>query len=311
MTENEVIKFQDGETVFFRLNKLTVDAAINSTVAFENIKTNLKRPNIGRFTKLPEFMKVKGNEPIAIVGGGPSVKDHLDDIKSFTNIISAGSVHDWLIDSGVIPTYASVCDPDKIMCNYMQKHRDGIKYLLASACDPAVYELLKDREVHLWHCHSDDYQQKFLDLGYDGDGEGEYHGVGGGCTVGLRSISLAMLMGYRNIHLFGYDSCLGEADEHHAYEFTDETQEQLGQIYTVRPGSLDKPTGKAYKCAGYHVAQTENFREFFGKYYMYFEPTFHGTGLLPDTIALVKEQDAEMLAAAQYKLNQIQPMMAG
>ena len=39
---------------------------------------------------------------------------------------------------------------------------------------------------------------------------------------------MALMMGYTDIHFFGFDSCMTMENAHHAYEFTDPTKSFWG-----------------------------------------------------------------------------------
>lgn len=270
---------------FVRLGGCTTVAATPSTIAFKNIKENLKG-NYIRLQKLPEFKKLKGDLPIALVGGGPDVKNHLEEIKKFKTIISCGSSHDFLIENHIIPTYSTLCDPDPVSINYLKNKHLEVKYLLASACDPKIYSHLKDCPIAMWHCHSDDYNDKMKEI------EDPYEGVGGGCTIGLRSVSIALMFGYKNIHFFGFDSCLDTYKQGYAYELSSqEEKDAVGEIYQIKMGmGEDSPVEKIYHCAGYHLAQAEHFRLFLSHHGDMFNPTFHGEGLLPDLINMIQTE---------------------
>ena len=187
-----------------------------------------------------------------------------------------------MMQNGIIPTYTVLCDPDAITANYITKTDTETKYLVASCCDEKVFEALKDQQILIWHCHSEEQSKELLTI------EEDYQGVGGGCTVGLRSISIAMMLGYSNIHLYGFDSCLGENDKHHSYDFTDSTEE-IGKIYDIKIGYRG-PGERIFRCAGYQLAQASHFKEFISMYGDYFTPTFHGDGLLPHMMTLINQE---------------------
>lgn len=270
---------------FIRLGGVEVQTATDVTEFIVKVKHRVGLNPKG-IQDLPEFMKVKGpSRPIGLVGGGPSIKKELDKIKEFQfagfPIVACGSSHDYLVENNILPEYCTLCDPDPITAAYLTRHNEYTKYLVALSCDQAVFDLLKDRQVYVWHCRSDaaaeelkDYVEKY-----------GYVQILGGCTVGLRSISIALVFGHTNIHMWGFDSCMGSGDEHHAYEFATK-QEEVGQIYPIRFGDIKtgrpEEGGKYYICSGYQVAQVVHFQELLKTHGRVFTPTFHGEGLLPD-----------------------------
>lgn len=280
---------------FRRLDGIEVATATSSDQFVLNVKANVKR-NLLRLSDLEEFGKIKGaNAPIALIGGGPSIKTELDNIKTFQSyglpIVACGSSHDYLVSNGIIPDYCTLCDPDPITAAYIKKHNDKTMYLVALSCDFLVFEILKDRKVAVWNCRSDEAAERI-----QSDISGHVD-ILGGCTVGLRSIPIVMSFGYSNIHLWGFDSCMGSGDAHHAYEFETD-KEEVGQTYPIRFGdkTLDKPdeNGKYYICSGYQLAQAMHFQQFLIHYGAAFTPTFHGEGMLSDYVAYLRRKSEEL-----------------
>ena len=287
---------------YSRLGKIECYTATSVSVFMDNVEKNIKR-NLKRFHDLEGFQKIKGNdEPIALIGGGPSIKKELDRIKDFKQsgypIVACGSSHDWLVDNGVIPDYCTVCDPDPVTVNYLKKANKETIFLIASSCAGVVFDYLKDYKVYLWHCHSEERCAEIAKL--DNNLGVNYQGISGGCTVGLRSICVVMMLGYTNIHFWGFDSCLGEDSAHHAYEFSDESEAAgLGKIYKIKvgtPKSVEK--SKIYTCAGYQLAQAYHFQKFFAAFNHCFVPTFHGGGLISALLDNIKEEAKQLEAKA-------------
>ena len=139
----------------------------------------------------------------------------------------------------------------------------------------------------MWHCASQ-ADAPFIDKLEPG-----FFGVGGGCTVGLRSINIALMFGYTNQHYWGFDSCLDENGADHAYALSTE-QEKLGligengKIHRVRIGD-NLPTSKVYHCMGYQLAQMQHFKQHYEAFGHMFTPTFHGEGVLPDLMKIMRK----------------------
>lgn len=291
---------------FLPLAKVNTTAATDISEMYANVKRTL---SVGytRFHELPEFQKLKGhNKPICIVGGGPSLKNpsvlkELKDMSKRSPVMAAGSSHDWLIRNDIHPDYTSICDADPVTSLYIREvnNNPNAKYLLATCVAENTFNAIDKNKIYIWHCHSDEVFAKIQEDNL----EEEYHGVGGGCTVGLRCISLCAMLGYSNLHFFGFDSCLGTDDDHHAYNFEDEERESLGQLHQIRIG-LDParggqgPTSKVYICAGYQLAQVSHFQEFYLAHKGMFVPTFHGEGLLKDTYEMMCKAEREEMERA-------------
>lgn len=150
-----------------------------------------------------------------IVGGGPSLEDTKGAIlwrKSIGQTIWAlnGSA-DWLRSLGVIPDYHAIVDarPDNV--RFVKRTSPQTAYLVASQCDPSMFEALDGCGIMLWHSPADGVQELL-----EGETVRPVHLIGGGSTVGLCAIVLAFALGYRKIHLYGFDSSYRD-DAHHAY----------------------------------------------------------------------------------------------
>lgn len=287
---------------FVKLQGVSTQTATDVSDFIKNMRLNLKK-NYKTIRAVPGFQVIKGHDkPIALLGGGPSIKKEIEQIKTFQakgyETIACGSSHDWLIENEIIPTYCAVCDPDPISIEYLKKKHKDVIYLIAFSCDEKILEYLSDQTVYLWHCHSDEAYNLIKDE------INEYDGISGGCTVGLRAISIAMMFGYTNIHFWGFDSCQGENDAHHAYEFATEAEAwQTKEIYKIKMGG-NSPDPKTYYCLGYQLAQAYHFQMFYDAHNSMFTPTFHGEGMLADFMKLL-EREGVLNAYAKKRLEML------
>lgn len=280
---------------FKKLDGIEVSTATPSDTFIKNVKLHANK-GYTPLHKHPLFNQIKGaNNPIALVGGGPSIKQELDKIREFQAsgfpILACGSSHDYLVDQGIIPDYCAVCDPDPITGEYLKRHNEKTQYFVALSCDPCIFELLKDRTVYVWNCKSDEAAPFVAEEVKD------HIDIIGGCTVGLRSISIVMCFGYTNIHFWGFDSCMGSGDAHHAYEFETKVEE-VGVTYPIRFGdhanNVPEQDGKYYICSGYQLAQAVHFQQFLITYGAAFTPTFHGEGMLTDYMTYLKKKSEQI-----------------
>ena len=167
----------------------------------EHIKSALDR-------ELEEFGPSKAHDKeVCIVGSGPSVKKQLKRIRRMKErgamILAVKGAHDFLIENNIMPHCALAVDPQThIVRCFRKKLPEGDPgrpvYLISSQCHPEVFDYLSDQRVILWHLLATS-THKFLD--------GRFQ-VGGGSTSGSRGLVLAWCMGFRKMHLFGFDSCL-------------------------------------------------------------------------------------------------------
>jgi hypothetical protein len=143
----------------------------------------------------------------AIVGGGPSLKKTLSQVRKFHGkLFACGSAHDFLRKNGIVPDYAANLDPDVRMPEFFTDPHIDTTYLVASTSDPALFDHLDGWNVLVWHAAG---EAPWPEL------RGE-DAIAGGTTIATRTWMIAYLMGYREFHFFGVDSCFPSMQEQHA-----------------------------------------------------------------------------------------------
>lgn len=254
---------------------------ISTATPIESMMDNVMF-NVGKHKNVYHLDEWRATKEIALVGGGPSLADQLDALAQFNLVMVCGSAHDFLVENNIKFEYCIVCDPDPLVLNYIKYPQRDVKYLIATQCDPSVFEKLKDYQVFAWNASigDKDHHINFT-----------YPTVGGGCTVGTRAIIMAMAFGFYDLHLFGYDTCLGDNYEHHAYKFSDPEKETIGDITEIQ---LDGPIGKKYKLAGYMLGQFFDFQAILKEHYAKLNITVHGEGLLRDLMRISLKKAANL-----------------
>ena len=273
-----------------RLNKLDgviTEMAVDVDTVKAQVIENLKW-KVPEIETMPLWRKSKANEPVAVVGGGPSIRYTVDTLRNFKTIICAGSSHDWLVEQGIVPTYCVILDPEDVVLNYLKKAHPNCIYLVSSSCHPKVFEAMQDFAVVRWHAAGVEPEWYMGEWEKAGIKDGDYKPlIGGGCTCGLRSISIAHLLGYRNLHLFGLDSNLDMNDDrHHAYDFVDPEREFLGDVIEMVVG--DERNGRRFRVAKYMMAQLWGLRDLIGMYYDQFDVTVHGDSIAYEFMKMKK-----------------------
>lgn len=244
------------------------------SISFELMRENIQYSSSLGIKKITDNPAWRVDNRIAIVGGGPSLKDNLDELRKYKYIMACGSVHDYLVRNSIYPTWCVVCDPDEIMIEYLKEKNLVTEYLIASQCHAKVFEHLKYNKTYLWHAAS----------GLDEENERvnfpkEDFLIGGGCTVGTRAIVIAMMFGFNNQALFGFDSCYSRDDKHHAYDFVDPSREN-SSINDVQEIKIDAPNSPTFKVAGYMLAQVRDWQLICQIYKEQINFTIYGDGLL-------------------------------
>ena len=223
---------------------------------------------------------VKAHEGHAvIVGGGPSLKDSLEEIKQRKEhgqtIFSTNATAGWLFQNGIKPDYHIMLDARPENAAFIPPFE--VTKLYASQCDPSV----TGQADGIWHAlmegvlETTDHQQAAY--------------IGCGSSVGLKAMGLAYLLGFRNMHLYGMDSSYRDG-EHHAYS---QSLNDGERVVDVTMG------GKEYRAAAWMTQQVNEFVDCARKF---IEDgcslTVHGEGLLPDMARFMgqgKQPDREIV----------------
>lgn len=142
-----------------------------------------------------------------LVAGGPSLRDYLGSVRKRREhgqaIFALNGACKYLNENGIIPDYQVLLDPQSFMVDYIG---EADHYLVASQCDPSVLAALPN--PILWHVATEGAEEN---TPHHPDGDCL---VGGGYTVGLCAMCLVYALGYRNLHLFGYDSSSTDEGDH-------------------------------------------------------------------------------------------------
>lgn len=265
-----------------------------------NVASAVRRDHLAWFTGF-------GDEGLScvIVGGGPSVRDHIADIRwharqKKTRVVALNNAWRWLVESGVTPFATVLLDARPENAAFLKDAPSSMRLLICSQCHPDVFDAAEatECEIAVWHAAHTDNDRLIEILGPWGWDDGPQCKptilIPGGSTVGLRTIWLAAHSGFRRIHMFGVDGCYAEDGAHHAYP------QALNDGETVLEVAMGE---KTYRCAPWHVRQAEEFRwtwadmkEFRVHPDAPITPvTLHvkGRGLVPDIAAALRAAERE------------------
>lgn len=271
-------------------NVVVQNMAVDRDTARANIAHSLTL-GLLEINQLPECGKFKGREPIAVVASGPSLRYTLAELSAFRTIMVAGSAHDFVISKGVKPTYAVVVDPTpEVVVSYLQRRSPTCNYLLASQCDKGVFEHLADFPVTLWHSGGTLNGEDILEGVLPADRPSI---AAGGCTVGLRAIAVANVLGYHEQHLFGFDSCVDPATEaSHAFPLNDPEKEFAqgngSKVITMKIGK-NKKVARVFRVPNYLAVQAWQFEEMLKRSKGAATFTVHGDGVFSEMVRLYNE----------------------
>jgi hypothetical protein len=245
-----------------------------------NVSINIKR-EIFRFLDLPLFHA--RNEPIAICGGGPSLDDHIEEIKKFAQVMTCGSAHDHVVKCGITPTFACAVDAMEDSKDYFKHPQEKTTFLLASQCHPSLFDQLDGHKIAMWHFLGQvDKQEVF-------NGERQ---IGWGCMIGVLAIQLALSLGFQHQHFFGFDGN-HRGKKHHAYDVGHHADLILER--GIMPVSVN---GRQFHTTTALIGQMENIFDIFrSSDGPYLKGYVHGDGLWAEVIKASPPEMSQWLEA--------------
>lgn len=129
--------------------------------------------------------------PLAVVGGGPSVKEHLDELRTWRgDIWGINGASAWLRTCGVESTLFSL-DPLPVLAERCAGAKEAI---LCTRCAPELFKVLEGAHIRIFDCAQD-------------VAEG---GIVAGCASVLGVPDIATDMGYRELTFFGCEGSFTE-----------------------------------------------------------------------------------------------------
>ncbi len=188
---------------------------------------------------------------LILLAGGPSMKGQLDKIRELRKagcaIVTVNGSYHWALENDLPVGAQVVLDARAFNARFTRPVVPGVRYLIASQCDPTTLEGLPREQTLLWHSGISDENEKLAREKLDG----HFYPTPGGSTVILRAIPLLRMLGFKRMHVFGWDSCV-IGDEHHAYAQTENDREPT---FPITCG------GRVFWCVGWHISQATEFRD--------------------------------------------------
>jgi hypothetical protein len=186
--------WSEGDMAHFQLY-------MTNNVSLDEIRQQIRWSKAQNFPRLTS--KPAHDRRVAIVGGGPSLADPIT-LAQLLRARSRGDAiwalngtYDWLRDRNILPDAHVLIDARLENVQFLQNTRRETTYYVASQCHWVVFDKLKRQERNI----------VYVDMDVMGDC---------GSTVGTYALLIAHVEGYRETHLYGYDSSYRE-DAGHAY----------------------------------------------------------------------------------------------
>jgi len=187
--------------------------------------------------------------PALLIGGGPSVSMFLETIraeqKAGAAMFAMNGTRAMLERAGIVPDYFVLVDAQPGAAGFVGP---ADTYLIASTCNRAVFDKFGAADnVVVWHPNF----PGLTDISCDR----ERVLIGGGSSVGILSMSIAYVLGFRDIRLFGFDSSY-EGDCGHAYEQHQNDNDEP-ELYTVGNQTFAAAPWMARQAVEFQSASTQ------------------------------------------------------
>jgi uncharacterized Rossmann fold enzyme len=211
-----------------------------------NIRASMQRPHTWF-----NVDDASHDRPVCIVGGSPSLAKAIDALRwqqqHGHEIWATNGAYDYLTQRGIMPSRHVILDARVDNAAFVQHPSHATRYLIASHCDPSIFDALSGYDVTIFHCH--------IEGAYDllrNESIRPVHLLGGYTTVGMKAAHLAELLGASTILLYGMDSCYLDG-QHHAFpQVLNEGETRINAVYGER----------VFSCAPWMVGQAQDFIKF-------------------------------------------------
>ena len=170
----------------------------------ENLASSLGRG----FPDISALVDSEQGKSAVIIGGGPSIDDQIERIREIQAggaiVVSIERMNLWCIAHAIRPDYVVTMDASGDVLEGLTRLDPQSKHLVATQCTPAVFDRLAEAGATVYVFNT---PQRGIELG-DLWNAGNYDrmtilNAGGSVTLGC--MSAAMLLGMRDLHVFGFD----------------------------------------------------------------------------------------------------------
>jgi hypothetical protein len=182
-----------------RLIPLQIEAVCNTreAIIIAQIQSAMARelPTVDISTEIQ-------SKPLILFGSGPSAFHYFDELPQIEyDILAMNGSYKALLQRNIVPKYFAMLDARPENVNFLDDIRPETTVFLASQVHPDCYEKLKDHpNLKMFHLNTTACREIVK-------GTAMFLGSSAG-TVGMTSLSIAGLLGYRHLILIGFDSSM-------------------------------------------------------------------------------------------------------
>lgn len=208
--------FKPNEDGSFPVNDFEGKIPVEQTVLYDNIRTNVSS---GDYTAL--FTQPYDERVFVMVCGGPSLADHLDEIREKALqpekylVVCSNMTAKYLMEHDIKPHVHFILDPQEKKKFDVSVTSPDIDYWINVACHPAVFETLREQGIKPYAFLADfDVNGKAIEAVKESlqPGQPGMMAIQGGTMAGLRAMNLADAIGCRTLEYYGFDAAVQVKD---------------------------------------------------------------------------------------------------
>ena len=210
--------FKPAEDGTFRVDGFEGKDPVAFDVLFENIRANVS----GGWYE-PLYTEPYDERTFVMICGGPSLADHLDEIRAKSLdparylVVCSNMTGGYLLEHGIVPHVHFILDPQekKKFDVLPDKTSRDTQYWINAACNPAVFAQLREQGIipHVFLADFDS-EGKAIQAVKESlqPGQSGMMAIQGGTMAGLRAMNLADARGFRKMEYYGFDATVQVAD---------------------------------------------------------------------------------------------------
>lgn len=184
---------------------------VEKAVIVDQVRANAQRRDVRNLQSEPYIPRT-----MVFVAGGPSVADHLDEIKAKStdpryDVFTSNMTCKYLLSKGITPKYHVIIDPTEKKAKDLDYDCDDVTLVLGLQCHPAVFDAIGNRKAFKFLAASaTDRTPSDVEVAQDACHAKDPNllGIGGGSMMGTRVMFLAHVMGYRKLEYYGFDGSI-------------------------------------------------------------------------------------------------------
>ena len=158
------------------------------------------------FPDISVLINAEAGKEAIVIAGGPSIDNYVEKIRELQKegkvIVAIERMYTWLAKHNIVPDYVVVLDASEDVKEALHNPLKKAKHLISTQCRVKTAEQLKDVDSYVFSIpqHGVEQQNYWLEGKYD-----RITVINGGGSVSLQAMAISMLLGMKDLHIFGMD----------------------------------------------------------------------------------------------------------